>query len=268
MQTFLKITIIFGHIFLFSKSYSRTQVIIYADESYQPYSYIENEKPAGLYYEILKKIFSKMQNYSIKIETRPWKRGLDEVEKGSAFAIYPPYYRRQERPWMAYSQKILDEKLVMYCKGKKDLLEKRLWPSDYQGFIIGINTGFSMPFFVTEAESKGFIKIEEAKETKQNIKKMIAGRIHCYINDDLGIKVELEKLKKQGEYKPNSPENEFVKVRDLSSEAGYLGYLKAKDKKYPFKDQFFQEFNSLLKQMHTEREIEKIKDDFIKNNFP
>lgn len=115
------------------------ELIVVADDNYPPYSYTKNAKPAGIYNIILKKIFSKMPSYNVTIRPMPWKRALQEVEQGKVFAISPPYYHINKRPFIwPYSMPILDEKVALYCH--KELTLQRIfkeWPRDYFGLRIG-----------------------------------------------------------------------------------------------------------------------------------
>lgn len=99
-----------------------------ADSGYQPYSYLKEDKVAGLYFEIYNKIFEKMKDYDIKIEAIPWKRALNDVEKGKAFAVFPPYFRPKDRAWMDYSDKVYDENVSLYCKKNSEFADKKKWP--------------------------------------------------------------------------------------------------------------------------------------------
>ena len=73
--------------------FSQIDVTVYGDDSYPPYSYVENGKLTGIYTAILKKVFSQMPDYNVSIHSIPWKRGLAEIEQGKIFALYPPYKR-------------------------------------------------------------------------------------------------------------------------------------------------------------------------------
>ncbi|WP_315983755.1 hypothetical protein [Aliamphritea spongicola] len=60
------------------------EVTIYADDSYPPYSYVENNILKGLYTRILSTAFSRMPDYRVRLMPVPWKRGLMLLEKALA----------------------------------------------------------------------------------------------------------------------------------------------------------------------------------------
>ena len=55
--------------------------------------------------------------FSVDIQTVPWKRGMAMMEKGSAFALYPPYLNTKDEPWTwPYSLPLFDEHVVAVCR--------------------------------------------------------------------------------------------------------------------------------------------------------
>ena len=70
----------------------------------------------GIYADIIREVTSAMPDYEVVLKPMPWRRGLSMVEQGTAFAIFPPYYMPDTRPYMwPYSQPMLDEELVVMC---------------------------------------------------------------------------------------------------------------------------------------------------------
>ena len=103
-----------------AQAIAQTDVEIYGDDSYPPYSFVESGRLTGIYTIILDRIFNQMPSYHVVLRGYPWKRGLQQVESGEIFALFPPYKRPKERPFMDYDMPILDEKLVVFCR--KDVL--------------------------------------------------------------------------------------------------------------------------------------------------
>lgn len=86
-----------------------------------------------------------MKGYQVKINAVPWKRALSYIERGKGFAIYPPYHRAEDRPYMwPYSIPILDERVIVVCRAEVFSDSVRpVWPDDYYGLVIGQNAGFA-----------------------------------------------------------------------------------------------------------------------------
>ncbi|MCL9782070.1 ABC transporter substrate-binding protein [Vibrio sp. S4M6] len=238
---------------------AQTKVTVYGDDSYPPYSYAENGKITGIYTVILKKVFSQMPDYDVSIQGVPWKRGLAQIKAGEIFALYPPYKRPKQRPYMQYDGPILDEKLVVVCQQSKLKTPRPNWPDDYIGLTIGNNSGFSAggDKFHELVKAKK-IKLDEVKGTERNLLKLISGRTDCYMNDALSIQWELKQLQKMGKYDGKSIKEGAV----ISSEQGYLGII-TDGKKFPFKQDFTQQYLKVLNEMKSSGEIDKIIKDFV-----
>ncbi|MDE1463783.1 substrate-binding periplasmic protein [Spartinivicinus poritis] len=244
---------------------ARIPVIVLADDSYPPYSYEENGEAAGIYTDILLQAFQQMTGYDIEIHPIPWKRGLKQLELGEGFALYPPYLRKETRPYIdPYSTPILAEKLVVVCREEFLIDDNRAnWPEDYKGLTIGRNSGFESftdHFWSFAQQNK--IKIEEARGNQLNLLKLLKKRIPCYVNDKTSIFWGLEKLKKSGEYKP-AIHGKVVQGAVLNSEWGYIGYTNRGLDRYPFKKDFIEKLDSIIVQMRNSGTIENIINHYI-----
>lgn len=55
------------------------KVVLYGDDDYPPYCFVENGQFKGMYIDILKKVAEKLApQYQIELESRQWTRGLAE----------------------------------------------------------------------------------------------------------------------------------------------------------------------------------------------
>ena len=116
----------------------KQKVVVYGDNGYPPYSYLENDVPKGVYVDILQTAFSRMSDYEVTIEMKPWKRGVHLVKSGKVMALFPPYYSDERTLWMNFSEPILQEQVVVF--GKADnLAGKSKWPEDFYNSKIGMN---------------------------------------------------------------------------------------------------------------------------------
>lgn len=259
MQTLRFLTVFL--LLLSTTVWAKTPVTVYGDHNYPPYAYLEGKEAKGIYTEILRKAFSRMPDYAVTIELVPWARGLNFIETGEGFAIFPPYHHPAARPWIKpYSVPILEESVVVFCT--QDTLPKsgNRWPEDYYGLTIGLNLGFKLggdTFWKAVEERK--IRLEEATGSRPNILKLGANRIDCYMNDRLSVLFELDRLKKSGEYKGAA----FVEGALVSSEKGYLGFTDMDKGKFPFKEDFVKKFNAEILRMQASGELQSIIDSHI-----
>ena len=91
---FLSKSVLFVSWLLFSIGVlaKQQEVIIVADDSYPPYSYVENNELRGIYIDLINLAAQRLaKDYKIKFVAMPWKRALQEVKLGNAFAVIPPY---------------------------------------------------------------------------------------------------------------------------------------------------------------------------------
>ena len=240
------------------------EVTIYADADYPSYSYQESGKARGIYAEILQRAFSKMDRYHVSIVPVPYKRGLAYLESGKGFALYPPYYRPIERPYInPYSVPILEESVVVFCS--QQVLEKprTRWPEDYFGLVFGNNGGFKLGGEKFKAAViSGDIRLDEVGGNRQNILKLMSGRIDCYVNDRGAVLWEYAALRKSGQPlgRAGLKEGAFI-----SSEYGFLGFTDRDKGAFYYKDRFVSEFNEAINIMKTSGEIAEIVDLFMKN---
>lgn len=243
---------------------SPIDVTIYADDGYPPYSYGEDGKAKGIYAEILNKAFEQMPQYHVTVIPVPWKRGLRLLESGQGFALYPPYFRPEERPYIKYSEPILDEQVVIFCNrlttSHRDL---KNWPDDYVGLTIGTNAGFLLGGKEFDRYvAAGRIFRDSSTSSHGSVLKMISGRNDCYINDRLAIRWEVDQLRRNGEIE--AQRIAIVETNRLYSEKGHLGYTDRDEGRFTFKDSFMQDLNAAIIRMKNEGEIDRAVERFLK----
>jgi polar amino acid transport system substrate-binding protein len=218
----------------------------------------------GIYTAIIRQAVKKMPGYQVELQPVPWKRGLVKLETGESFALYPPYLRPAERPYMAYSDAILAEQLVVYCN-RPVTAQRALknWPADYYGLRIGLNAGFlSGGAAFDEAARAGRLSALPARNSRLNLLKLLKGRIDCYLNDRLSIVWELAKLRHEKLIGTGALEVEETAA--LSAEQGHLGYTLRDDGRFPYKDDFIRRFNAIIRDMKQDGEIRNTIEQFIR----
>ncbi|WP_394252169.1 substrate-binding periplasmic protein [Vibrio profundi] len=234
-------------------------VTVYADDAYPPYSYVSDGVARGIYADIFEIAFSRMPRYHVTIIPVPFKRGLRLLESGRGFALYPPYYYANKRPYLdPYSKPVLKEEVAVFCDPKyvSNLETRTVWPDDYFGLTIGINDSFEIGGdLFWKARDEGKINVEPAKDNRENILKLRAGRTHCYVNDKLSILWELKELKRLNLIDKST---EFKLAINVSSEHGYLAYTAIAKERYPYKNDFVETLDKVILEMQNNGEIELI----------
>lgn len=236
-------------------------VIVYCDDNYPPYSFKEKGKVTGIYTEIFEKAFAQMKGYQVTIKAVPWKRGVNLMKEGKGFALYPPYYRPQARPFMDYPVPVLDEGLAVLTAADPAGGGNKKWPEDFAGKKIGINAGFSVPD-LDKAKGLG-VKVEEAASNRSNLKKLASGRLDGYINDKNAMLWTLKQLKTKGEYS-ETKHAKLAIAADISKEQGYLGFTNQDQGAFAFKKDFIDQYVAVIKKMKENGEIQAVLDAYIK----
>ncbi|OEZ46497.1 bacterial extracellular solute-binding protein, family 3 [Janthinobacterium sp. MP5059B] len=235
-------------------------LVIYGDDDYPPYSYVEHGQMKGIYTEIVREAVQSMPQYAVQLRPVPWKRGVLMLQTGEAFALYPPYSWRSERPYVRYSVPLLMEQLVVLCN--QDVLAKRTlrqWPADYGGLHIGVNAGFLLgDAKLTAAVQAASIVFDTAKGTRTNLLKLMRGRIDCYVSDRLSAQWELQRIRREGP--PGTPMQAIHETAQLASQQGHLGFTERRPAAYPYRDDFIEQFNAAIVRMQNNGAIRRIVD--------
>jgi polar amino acid transport system substrate-binding protein len=242
-------------------------VTIYADEGYPPYAYVEHGRPAGIYYNIVKTAAARLPGYKITIQPVPWKRGMDLLQRGDGFALYPPYKNTKDEPWTwPYSLPLYGEHVVAMCR--KDVVTGKgtmRWPQDFFGLTVGNNAGFIVGGAAFEqAVADGNIKREEGRDNRTNILKLELRRIDCYINDRVSIAWTRRQMMREGLYQQGTRHVELVEAAVIGTQSGHLGYTNRDKGTFAYKTDFATRFDRVIEQMKRRGEIDRIATDFFR----
>jgi len=246
----------------------KIDVSIYVDDAYKPFSFKGKDgKAEGIYIDVLKTAFSRMEGFNVSLKPIPWKRGKHLMKTGDGFGLAPAFYHGHDWPYLhPYSLPFYTETITAVCSER--VLEKPRfnWPQDYLGLNIGNVTGFDgwggQEFRNLVKEGK--IKYQEAKGSAENILKLGAGRVHCIMMEDTAFDYAYGKLKLSGQY--NQKMATIRKGAIIGVDPVYIGYSKTARKmgKYPFQYDFMQAFDNEIYKMIKSDEIKKIMSSYNK----
>jgi polar amino acid transport system substrate-binding protein len=253
---------------LMAKPFAATtqEVTILADDGYPPYSYSENGTAKGIYVDIVREAAKALApHYKVNIVAYPWKRALSEMNRGTAFAILPPYQRIKERPYIwPYSVQILKEDVVAFCDKDINLLKKiNAKTTEYTSpLIIGINAGYLiLNNTLKRAKNDNKIVIAENKSTRANIMKLYVKRIDCYLNDKHSTYNELSNMQKETTINFDNIREALV----VMIQTGHIGYSADPTKKFFFKEDFILRMDDALSRLKSSDTYQKIINDYTIN---
>ena len=243
------------------------KVVLYADDAYPPYSFSEQGQARGLYAQILRKAFSRMPDYEVRIEPKPWKRALKALERGEVMAIYPPYWHPIRRPFMwPYSVPLFEESVAVYChKQRWQAQFNARWPEDFQGLRISVTSGYDIGGKrYRRLIDSGHITEVNARSTELSLLMLAKGRSDCLLNDRLSTRLELKRL--QSALSDTAVLAELALLQDVatvSKQAAFVGFNKQFAARYPYWQDFFEQLNDRLLEMHGRGEIYQIAKDYV-----
>lgn len=232
-----------------SPVHASTSVLVFGDDAYPPYSYLNDEGvPSGIYVDLLQHVFAKMDDYEVAIELVPWERALTALSAGEVFAVFPPYfYPDNVRPYIgAYSVPLYEESVAVFCRNDVLNVRRSRWPEDFYGLSIGMNQGFAFggdAFWL--AVEQGDVLLSEAQSNWHNLLMLMDDRIDCYVNDRLSILRQLQKMHDGGDWRGELPEEVLI----IERHTGHLAYSLADVARYPFYDHFMAVFDQLFLQV-------------------
>ncbi|MBT4963080.1 MAG: transporter substrate-binding domain-containing protein [Francisellaceae bacterium] len=221
-------------------AFATTVVTMVGDANYKPFIYDEQGVAKGKYVDIVSQAFELMPDYELRWQMMPWQEGLDAVKNGNAFAIVPPYYRPNERPWISpYSEPLYTEDFVVVCNNTAMSQPRNYFPNDYLGLTFTGDTGNTAgnPFSVLVKEGK--IKLIESDSSMNNLEMVSSGQADCYTNNSIlvdNLMIDMPSLSKG------------LVIKKVSSENAHVGFAK-NSSKFPYKNDFIQKFNAALKQV-------------------
>ena len=233
-------------------------VILYGDDDYAPYSYVEKGVFKGMYIDILRAAASRMPGYRVELQPRPWKRGLDALETGRVFGLFPPG-RKTERPYVQpYSAMLYRESVVLFCHDAVMHTARPHFPDDYAGLTIGVNTGFLLSEKLMAPARQGLLRLEAAKGNEANLRKLALRRIDCYASDRGAARHTARQLR--GELARYG--FALHEVLELSSEATYIAYSARSTPAY--KADFIEQMNAALLALRHNGQLARIEQAYLR----
>ncbi|BDX07018.1 substrate-binding periplasmic protein [Planctobacterium marinum] len=116
---------------------AKTSIPVVTENSYFPYSYVKDDKVAGIYVDIVSELNQLMPDFEITLKPMSWRQGLQQVKTGKSPAILGTYYRGQDRKFVyPYSQTFAYERVVVICHPESNIKKGAKWPSDFAGKLI------------------------------------------------------------------------------------------------------------------------------------
>lgn len=253
----LLLTLMLG---VFTFSAAKQDVTVYCDDGYFPFSYEENGQAKGLYIDVLKEAFSRMDSFNVTLEPVPWKRGKFYMEQGQGFALTPAFYHGHDWGYLyPYSLPFNTETIITVFLKDNLTQQRNNIPDDYIGLKVGNIAGFDgwVPAEMKKLIDAGKIDLEESRNSEVQIRKLVAKRVDCIIMERLAFEFQLRKLQENGTIPKNI---EFSYQAVIGEDPVSIGYSESNNPSYKY--QFQKEIDNILYKMKKAGEFEKIFSEF------
>jgi len=158
-------------------AFSADSLLVNVDEANSPFMYSKGGKPAGIYPALIDAAFKHM-NVPVTIQTKPWKRAIQEIDEGLA-GVGGIYKNPEREKKYDYSDQIFVEKLVVYFNKAQVINYKAI--GDLKGKKVGVLRGWSYGDDFDNARKANTLMAEEVASDDQNFQKLDQGRLDAVI---------------------------------------------------------------------------------------
>ena len=230
------------------------ELTLHSEFSFPPYNWVENEEYKGIDADIVREACRRAGIMPV-IKNRPWKRVLKEVETGEADGGFSSFLTPEREAFAHFltGSPLHYSTYSLFAKQGREFAYQKA--EDLFGKRIGIVRGFVINKDFDDAFKSGKIIVEEVTELKQNILKLLAGRIDAFVHQQ-DITVYALKTKK---FEGN------VVMLPVPIEPARPSYLMiSKAAKIPEKERLTESLNTALKNMQQDGTVEKIYDKYLK----
>jgi polar amino acid transport system substrate-binding protein len=159
--------------------------ILIVTGEYAPYT-TELDENRGFLTELMEEVLNE-SGIDYEIKFYPWKRCMEMVDNGEAWASFPYGYSKEYAQTYDYSTPIIKSRHRFYYLNSNDKIEKDVLPytkiSDFTNYTFGGANGY---WYGTRSDLENHgVKVEWANDTDALIKMLHSGRIDFFIEDEL-----------------------------------------------------------------------------------
>jgi polar amino acid transport system substrate-binding protein len=245
----MKKNILLSLIFLllsFGISYAEEITVKFATGEWEPYT-SEKLPEYGAVTELVSAV-CKAAGIKPEYEFYPWKRAEKMTKDGEVFAVFPKIVTKERKEIFDFSDILFHgaNYFVYYNKNPRTLAPVKYEKiEDIRGYKVGIIFGF---IFEKELSNAG-IKFETAYEIENSIRKLAAGRIDFYLDEQAATYYVINRLF------PNEADN-FKKLPKMYGDKRPNALLVSR--KYPESGSILKKFNEGLELIKKSGEYDRI----------
>ncbi len=202
MKSLLRCLMFIAVLILFSSSHLSAAPLKLATTYWPPYTDVQNTAAPGLFVEVAREVFSRM-NQEIAIEEFPWKRSQLYAKNGEVDAIFAAAYSEERAQYAVYPKAALGPLSYVFFLQAADLLTFAFDSADdLKSLVIGAIDGsavVNIPIIAESAEKWGNVQFTVGEKSEQEgMLKLDRKIIDCYAGSLLTGQAMVRQLKEQG----------------------------------------------------------------------
>lgn len=203
---------------------------IYVDNSYPPFSYLENDQLKGIYPEILRALQKGDNPLTFDIVPLPWQMGKRQLQQNKNAAMLGFYYQVKGHEFVqSYSVPVYKEEVVLIC-ASEGAPNAASWPEDFRGKLVANVAGYSgwLRDNVRSDENTQYVNFLEVPDTSTALLMVLKGKLDCALFERHTYEFLLQQFLLAGRFDKRNDRHPFIAAR-ISTEATYMGYSVALD---------------------------------------
>lgn len=179
--------LLFSILFSFRSIEARNYVA--ATLNYPPYQYYENGREKGLSVDFINVVFDQLNLFGVSYQFYPWKRAVYITREGQVDFLFNAGENDERKEWGVYVKSTLINQIYVFFARSDSSFSIDEKYSNVHDLIIGIRSGYlyGKGEFRKSLDEKKYKDIEEVDSTKQNVEKLLRGRIDLFVGDYLPV---------------------------------------------------------------------------------
>ncbi len=205
---------------------NKGNLTIYVDNSYPPFSYVQDGVLKGIYPALLKEIRQAEGALAFEVSPINWQAGKNKLRNSAAAAILGVYYEVQGHEFLkSYSVPVYTEEVVLICAKDRVDASVSQWPQDFKGKLVANVAGYNgwLRNNVRSDENTQFVNFLEVPDTGTALKMVVKGRLDCALFERHAYEYSLSLAQQDGTYAPGKDHQPFIAAR-ISQETAHMGY--------------------------------------------
>jgi len=212
----------------------RAESLVMALSDWPPYK-SETMDAGGIVTDLTRQALS-AAGYNVLDQFVPWRRALSGTYDGTYDVVPAIWYSEERAQQLLFSKPIMNSQIVFVSRREQPFDFKAL--SDLSGMHVGVSAGWRYPDAFNQLTT---IRKDEAKNLKDNLRKLIHKRVDVVIGEELAVRHTVR------EYFKEKADRLYYSAKRLQSEPLRV----AVSKKHPNGQEVIDRLNGALESLYS-----------------